>query len=473
MLEPLQTFREGKTWDTPPDVWHLSFQDGTLVVRGASASALPAGFQDDDRIGAPRGPGWLYQETVLSALSVGQEYEDRARSWENLNALQHLAQRTARPYQREAVDAWHAAGRRGAVVLPTGSGKTYVAELAIAEVQRPTLVCAPTLDLVGQWHDRLRAAFGADVGVLGGGHHEVRDLTVSTYDSAWRHIGRYGDRFGMLVFDEVHHLPAPGYRAIAASALAPFRLGLTATWERDDGEEQNLSEILGPVVFRRTIPELSGEFLADYETVRLTVHLSPEELDRYTALRQVYLSFVGRNRIPIRSRNGWQVFLRYAARSREGRAAHKAWMAARRIQHGTEQKLDLLGTLLQEEHGRRTIIFTHDNATAYRVSREFLVPCISHQTEVKERRAYLRAFEAGSLPVLVTSRVLNEGVDLPAAEVAIVLSGTGTVREHVQRLGRILRPGVGKQAVLYELVAAGTAEVRTSARRREHDAYQR
>jgi superfamily II DNA or RNA helicase len=90
---------------------------------------------------------------------------------------------------------------------------------------------------------------------------------------------------------------------------------------------------------------------------------------------------------------------------------------------------------------------------------------------MKERRAILDAFEDGTLPTIVTSRVLNEGVDMPAAEVAIVLSGTGTVREHVQRLGRILRPQEGKQAVLYEVVAADTAEVRTSQRRRNHDAY--
>jgi superfamily II DNA or RNA helicase len=116
-------------------------------------------------------------------------------------------------------------------------------------------------------------------------------------------------------------------------------------------------------------------------------------------------------------------------------------------------------------------VFTNDNAMATRVSREFLVPCITHHTDVKERRALLADFEAGHLPVLVTSRVLNEGVDLPAAEVAIVLSGTGTPREHVQRLGRILRPGQGKRAILYEVVSAGTSEEYTSARRRRHDAY--
>ena len=116
-------------------------------------------------------------------------------------------------------------------------------------------------------------------------------------------------------------------------------------------------------------------------------------------------------------------------------------------------------------------MFTHDNATAYRISKSFLIPCITHQTDIKERRAILNSFAEGVLPTIVTSRVLNEGVDIPSAEVAIILSGTGTVREHVQRLGRILRPSVGKQAILYEVVAEDTAEEYTSSRRRRHDAY--
>jgi superfamily II DNA or RNA helicase len=449
----------------------LRYQDGTLIVEGSNPDELPPGFVHDDRIGAPRGPAWLYPQTVLHLLSEGLEFEDEARQWGRMDNLEHLAERTARPYQREAVEAWLSAKRRGAIVLPTGTGKTFVAELAITEAGRPTLVIAPTLDLVGQWHDRLRTAFGCEVGILGGGHHEVHDLTVSTYDSAYIHMGRYGDRFGLLVFDEVHHLPAPGYLTMAENSMAPFRLGLTATWEREDGAEEELWDLLGPVVYRKEITELRGEWLADYETVRLTVHLGPEERARYDAARGAFRSFVARKRIRLGGPNGWHQFLRAAARSREGRAAFKAYQESRRISHGTDQKIDLLSTLLQEEWGRRTIIFTNDNATAYRISREFLVPCISHQTDVKERRQILAAFESGELPILATSRVLNEGVDLPAAEVAIVLSGSGTVREHVQRLGRILRPGEDKQAVLYELVAAGTSEEQASARRRKHDAW--
>ena len=105
------------------------------------------------------------------------------------------------------------------------------------------------------------------------------------------------------------------------------------------------------------------------------------------------------------------------------------------------------------------------------MSSRFLVPAITHQTKPRERRAFLEAFASGALPVLATSRVLNEGVDVPSASVAVVLSGTATVREHVQRLGRILRPAPGKLAILYEVVTQGTTEEQVSARRRQHDAY--
>ena len=108
----------------------------------------------------------------------------------------------------------------------------------------------------------------------------------------------------------------------------------------------------------------------------------------------------------------------------------------------------------------------------YSISRRFLVPAITHQTKVKERSEILKALNAGELNVVVTSKVLNEGVNVPEANVAVVLSGSGSVREHVQRLGRILRKRKGKRAVLYELVSAGTSEERTSAKRREHRAYQ-
>ncbi len=450
----------------------LRYADGTIVLEGAPEADGPPidGLVWDRRVAGWRGRGERYAALILALRAEGRAVDDEARRWQPL-PLSLLAVRTPRPYQTEGLEAWVAAGRRGQVVLPTGAGKSHLAELAMQRTGRPTLIVAPTLDLVGQWHARLQVAFGVPVGILGGGVHEVLPITVSTYDSMILHMGRYGDRFALIVWDEVHHLPAPSTLAAARLALAPFHLGLTATPERPDGREAELQDIVGPIVFRKEIQELAGDFLADYETVQLTVHLGPAERAAYDEHHGRYRKFVEDKGISLGGPQGWANFLRAAARSREGRAAHQSWLAARRISHGSDQKIELLATLLQEERGRRTIIFTNDNHTAYRVSRELLVPCISHHTDVKERRVLLDAFEAGTLPVLATSRVLNEGVDLPAAEVAIVLSGSGTVREHVQRLGRILRPQPGKSAVLYELVAAETREVGTSARRRSHDAY--
>ncbi len=117
------------------------------------------------------------------------------------------------------------------------------------------------------------------------------------------------------------------------------------------------------------------------------------------------------------------------------------------------------------------MIFTHDNATVYTISRRFLVPVITHQTKSKERREILARFNSGAFPIVATSRVLNEGVNVPEANVAVVLSGTGSVREHVQRLGRILRKSGDKEALLYEVVTRGTVEEFTSVRRRKHSAY--
>src|SRR5690606_19937885 len=121
---------------------------------------------------------------------------------------------------------------------------------------------------------QLERAFGGPVGVLGGGSHEVHDITVATYDSAWMHVGRYGDRFGLLVFDEVHHLPGPTFAQAADGCIAPFRLGLTATLERPDGEHVQIERLVGPVVYRREIRAHAGDFHAEYRTERLQVQLS-------------------------------------------------------------------------------------------------------------------------------------------------------------------------------------------------------
>jgi superfamily II DNA or RNA helicase len=448
----------------------VRFASGTLEVAGLPAdfSGLPASW--DPRSACHRAPANAYADLLRALTRLKVPYEDEARRYEVLGVGAQV-RREPRPYQLEALKAWRDRGARGVVVLPTGAGKTLVAELAIDDRRRSTLVVTPTLDLVRQWHDGLLATFGGRIGIVGGGDYELQPLTVTTYDSAYLHMEHLGSRFGLLVFDECHHLPGASYGLAARLALAPFRLGLTATPERGDGREAELETLVGPIVYRKDIVELSGQYLADYETVRVSVDLSPTEREEYAAEREIYRGFVRDNGIFMSAPSGWTEFLIRASRTEEGRRAFQAYRRQREIAFTAPAKLDYVERLLHQHRQDRVIVFTQDNATVHLVSRRFLIPAITHHTKVRERSEILAGFAEGRYGALATSKVLNEGVDIPAANVAIVMSGSGSVREHVQRLGRILRKGQDKRATLYELVTGGTSEAYTSERRRDHVAY--
>lgn len=450
----------------------LRFAAGTLELSGVErdAQGVPPSFAWDPRAASFRAPAIEYARALDALREALPDLVDEARADEPL-ASGAMVHREPRPFQSEALDAWTTAGRRGVVVLPTGTGKTHVATMAIDAVRRSALVVAPTLDLVAQWHGLLTATFGGPVGIIGGGEFDLRPLTVTTYDSAYLHMERLGARFGLVVFDECHHLPGDAYGLAARLALAPCRLGLTATPERTDGRDGELDELVGPVVYRRDIGDLAGEWLADYEVVRVSVDLSPEERAEHDAERKLYLSFVARSGVRFSSPRGFADFIMRASRSTEGRRALSAYHRQRHLAFAARSKLAYVEHLLARHARDRAILFTQDNATAYEVSRRFLVPIITHHTKVKERIDVLAGLRDGTYGAVVTSKVLNEGVDVPDANVAIVLSGSGSVREHVQRLGRILRKQGDKRAVLYEIVAEKTAETQTSERRREHDAY--
>jgi len=451
----------------------LEFDRGTILVHGDQATIedleLP-GCAFDHRVALCRAPARYYRDIVTRLTEVPIPFEDEACSYGKLDlALQ--VDRTPFPYQQEAIDAWWQAKGRGIIVLPTGSGKTFVAQLAMMRARRNTLIIVPTIDLIQQWYGVLSGQFDTEVGLIGGGYFEVKPISVSTYDSAYIHMERLGNRYGMVIFDECHHLPGPSYLMTADLTLAPYRLGLTATLEREDGGEEKLVDAVGPTVYRQEIKSLAGEYLADYETIKISVRLSPEEREQYQASREIYRAFLSQHRISMASSHGWVRFLTMTSRSDAGRKAFMAYRTQKTISQGSTAKMRVLERLLSQHRQDRMLIFTSDNETVYRISRRFLMPAITHQTKVKERHALLSGFNAGDYPFLVTSRVLNEGIDVPAANVAVILSGSGSVREHVQRLGRILRRAKDKHAILYELVAERTGEEYVSTRRRKHNAY--
>lgn len=449
----------------------LRFSDGTLTLDGLGDHAALLGelVVSDPRVGLHRAKAVHYAE-ILRRLHGKVAYDDQARAYETL-AIAEPAPRPLRPYQQKSIASWLAANRRGVVVLPTGAGKSYVALKCILACQRSALILAPTIDLVQQWAGDLELRLGCAIGQYGGGEKSLKPITVSTYDSAVLFMPWHGHRFGLLVCDECHHLPAPVTTAAAEQCLAPFRLGLTATPERTDGGHDRLTALLGPIVHRTEITELEGNFLADYQVEVVEVALDPDEQESYTANRKEYLAFARSVGVNFGAPDGWQQFLSAAARDPRGRAALRCYREQKRLARTSRAKLRAVWQLLRDHPGERTIVFTEDNDTAYTIGGRFVLPVMTHHTKAAERKQMLDAFRRGDYPVMVTSKVLNEGVDVPEATVGIIVSGSGSVREHVQRLGRILRPATGKVAVLYEIIGAGTAEAYTSERRRSHAAF--
>ena len=373
-----------------------------------------------------------------------------------------------RPYQREAVDAWLRASGRGIVVLPTGAGKTIVAFDAIARLGVRTLVVVPTIELLRQWRSGAAqhlTAPEAEVGAIGGGERTRGPITIITYDSAAMPRRKLDD-FGLLVFDEAHHLPAQSYRAIVAKCAAPWRLGLSATLERADGRHEELNELIGPLVYERGTEELASQkHIAAYRERRVYVDLTPEEEMRYEALMAEWRWYLATRRSQLGDGPGmFAALIRRSGFDADARRALRAHHEARLVAMNASAKIAAIEELLRRHAGGKVLIFSEYVEMVDRVSTALLLPAITYRTPPAERRAILEGFRAGALTKLVTGRVLNEGVDVPDANVAIVASGSASMREYVQRLGRVLRPKP-TEAQLYELISRRTTE-RNAARRR-------
>jgi superfamily II DNA or RNA helicase len=362
---------------------------------------------------------------------------------------------------------------RGVVVLPTGAGKTVLALMAIERMKLRTLVVVPTIELLHQWRvaivERLGVA-ASKIGVYGDGRRELRPITVITYASAALASTPIGG-YGLLICDEAHHLPSPAYSMIVSRGQMPYRLGITATPERSDGAEQTLYNLMGPLVYARTPEELSAQgHLAKFKEKRIYVDLSDEESLRYMALMTEWKWFIARNRSALA--RGGDIFgelIKRTASDPAARGALRAHHQARMIALNAEAKLGVVADLLDKHRADKVLVFSEYTSLVDRISRALAMPSITYRTPAEERRSTLQAFRNGAYSKVVAGRVLNEGVDVPDANVAIVVSGNSTAREHIQRLGRVIRPKA-QEALLYELVTRYTSEV-GSARRRRSSAH--
>ncbi|MCS6768083.1 MAG: DEAD/DEAH box helicase family protein [Candidatus Nitrosocaldus sp.] len=443
----------------------LRYDKGTIIVDGMVHVPYTV---FDPKINRYRALAMHYPAIVEYLKASRIDYEDHVL---DLIPIKKVSSRLLlRDYQSRALRRWLDSGMKGCIVLPTGSGKTMIGIKAIESVSLASLVVVPTLDLVEQWVSSLADAFSIsreEIGVIGGGEDRLKAITVITYDSAYIRAPSIGNRFALLVFDEVHHLPAQGYRSIAELMAAPYRLGLTATVEREDGLHQDIPMLLGAgVVFSVSAGELAEKrYLARFTIERRYVRLTEEEMDEYRRNYELYMNCLDALGIE-HGLNGFRRLIMLSNRNRMAREALLARNKALSIALNSSAKIEELREILAEYNGAKMIIFTQHNDQAYRVSREFLIPLITHNTGKDERTDILRGFRDGTYRAIVTSKVLDEGIDVPDAELGVILSGTGSSREFVQRLGRLLRPKDGKSALLIEIVSRETREMLMSSKRK-------
>jgi superfamily II DNA or RNA helicase len=436
----------------------LQFDRGTLILEQSLAGAL-----FDDRTRNYRASAHRYRAVREAARVAGVALDDRL--------VTHWRARTTewghvslRAYQRDALSAWMNS-MWGTVVLPTGSGKTHIALAAAAALRAPTVILCPTRVLLAQWAEAVKAFYGAPVGVVGDGEHVVEDVTIMTFESAYRKMDAIGDRFALLVVDEAHHFAA-GVRGEALEACAaPYRLGLTATApdEGSDGEAV-LARLVGPTVFSRSIGDLAGEHLAPFDVVRLRVALDEKERFEYARLARPFLQMKYELRLGS-ARLDWDGIVRELSKTPAGRNALSKWYRAVALATFPAEKRRLAARLVERHREDKMLIFAALASDARAISCDNLVPAITADTRRAERDEILERFREGKLRCIASARVLNEGVDVPDANIAVLLGAALGVREQVQRIGRVLRPRPGKRAIVYDVATAHTIDADRSDRK--------
>ncbi len=440
----------------------LEYQKGTIVVKGLDSLPFTT---PDSRTNYLYSNGINYKKITEYLNGKNIKYDDRVLDLLPLNNLPKIKVKL-RDYQLEAIENW-CLEKMGSIVLPTGAGKTIIGLKIIEIVNSPTLIIVPTLDLIKQWTKILSRNFDIEIGNIGGGIENIQPITVSTYDSAYIKAAWIGNKFLLIVFDEVHHLPAPSYRLIAETFVAPYRLGLTATIEREDHLEQDFPYLIGKSTFQITAKELAeNKYLANYIIERKKTFMSSEEYLKYKESMTIYYTCLKKIGLNMNSNNAFKRLIMMSTNNTMARRALVARNNAIDIALNSRSKINEIRKILGENKDIKTIIFTQHNKLVYEISNDFLIPFITHKSSKEEREDVLTGFKDGRYKAIVTSKVLDEGIDVPDAQLGILVSGTGSSREFIQRLGRLLRPkNDNNEARLIEIISSGTSETVTSERR--------
>jgi DNA excision repair protein ERCC-3 len=383
--------------------------------------------------GGYRVKDWARGQLKQELLKLGWPAEDNAGFTPGTPFEINLNQSgwVLRDYQKLAVDKFEQGGS-GVVVLPCGAGKTLVGAAAMAEVKTNTLILVTNTVSARQWRDELIARTDIkqeDIAEYSGSVKELAPVTIATYQilttkrkGEFAHLALLNARdWGLIVYDEVHLLPAPIFK-MTADLQARRRLGLTATLVREDGRESDVFSLIGPKRFDAPWKDIEAQgYIAPAACFEVRVQL-PEEIR-----------------------------MDYAIADQDQRF---------KIAATAKAKLPIIKQLLKKHAGEPTLIIGQYLDQIDEVANELEIPKLTGETDVAERERLFAAFRRGELNALVVSKVANFSVDLPEASVAIQISGAfGSRQEEAQRLGRLLRPKAdGRSAVFYTLVSQDTAE---------------
>jgi superfamily II DNA or RNA helicase len=364
-----------------------------------------------------------------------------------------------RDYQEEAVKAWEKKWKRGVVALPTGSGKTVVGVAGISKINKPVLVIAFTVEQVRQWNEHCRKFLGVEALEMHSKQSrqpswdeiDRADIVITTYHTAIRRPDVVASRRALII-DEVHHLPADVFKRIVEISPYEYVLGLSATPEREDGKHKELFPLIGGVVYSRSADELAEKgYLASFEIERIPVRLTLDEKRRYWDLIERYRELKGDR--------DFEELIDDAKRGDESAAeALRIKSEARMIALASESKIRKIREIVDRHIDDKIIIFAEYVDQARKIAEALNADLITGDTPAKKRKEIFERFRSSPSGVLVITRVGDEGIDIPDASVGIIASGTGSKRQYIQRIGRLLRPKPGMRAIIYEIYTADTTE---------------